>query len=299
MVRKKKLRGMMTIEITPFTSKGLLDERSYRRELDHIVNSGITAVIAGANISEGSQMPEHVLKHLYDVTLDQIDSRIPVGFGTLHDSLAVTIDLVKTAEDMGADFTMTPGGKGPKTPEQIFDWYSHIVARTDIPIMLYDSRMRVPLPVPTILKLVDEYSNIRYLKEEIDNARVYYLAEAGVLDKIDVFCGQEQYLMPHLQDGAVGGTNSVAIVAPKLTDAVFKAADEKNWTKAWIAFMNLWPVMMALYNPAYHGRGFKEALYMMGIFDSINFCNPREPLTAEEKASLRKTLLDAGIELVR
>jgi dihydrodipicolinate synthase/N-acetylneuraminate lyase len=105
--------------------------------------------------------------------------------------------------------------------------------------------------------------------------------------------------MPHLQDGAIGGTNSVAIVAPKLTNEVFKAAKEKNWTRAWTAFRELWPVMMTLYNPEYHGRAFKEALYMMGIFNTINFCDVRQPLSKEEKENLRKNLLNAGVQLIR
>lgn len=299
MVRKKKLEGMMTIEITPFTSDGLLDEESYIRELNHIVDSRITAVIAGANISEGWLMPDHVLKRLFQVTLDQINDRIPVGFGTLHNSLTGIIDLVKTAEDMGADFTMTPPCKGSLNPEKIYECYSKICSRTDIPLMLYDSIRFAPIPPETVLKLVNEFSNICYFKAEIDNSTVYHLAEKGILEKIDVFCGQEQYLMPHLQDGAIGGTNSVAIVAPKLTNAVFKAAKEKNWTRAWTAFRKLWPIMMTLYNPEYRGRAFKETLYMMGVFDTINFCDIRKPLLKEEKANLRENLLNAGVKLIR
>jgi 4-hydroxy-tetrahydrodipicolinate synthase len=300
MTRKKTLRGMATIAITPFTDKGQLDEQSYRRELSHIVKSGITGVIAGAYISEGSQMPDRMLKRVWEITLDEVKGNIPIGFGTLHESVAGVTDLVKTAADMGADFTMTPPGRGPMTDEKVYEYYGRIASETDILIMLYDSAFYVPLSVPVVLKLTSEFSNICYVKAEITNSTVYYLAEAGVLSKADVLCGQEQYLLPHLQDGAVGGVNSISIVAPRLTGAVFNAAKEKNWTKAWTAFRELWPVMMALYNPA-NGviPAFKEILYAMGIFDNVNVLTPRMKLSSEQKANLRKAVSEAGIELVR
>jgi dihydrodipicolinate synthase/N-acetylneuraminate lyase len=301
MARKKKLSGMMTIEITPFNKDGTFDEVSYKRELDHILKSGMKGMIAGGHISEGSQMPFRELMKVWKTTFDYINGKIPVGVGTLSDSLIGVTDLVKQAQDIGADFTMTPPGKGPLTPDQIYEFYSYIASKTDIPIMLYDSAFYVPLPPATIMKLVTEFSNFCYVKAEINVNSVFLMAEEGVLKKADVLCGQEQYLMPHLQDGAIGGTNSVSLVAPKLANAVFKAAEEKNWTLAWTEFRKLWPVMMALYNQKYGGwqRPFKETLHWMGIFDSVNFCSPVKPLTEEQKASLRKTMLDAGVELVR
>jgi len=299
LVQKKKLKGMICIEITPFNDKGELDKTSYIRELDHIVKSGITGIIAGGNISEGSQMPYQELMKLWKITIDHINGKIPVGVGTLAQSQVGVTALVKQAQDMGADFTMTPPGLGPMSPDQIYKSYSYIASRTDIPLMLYDSARYVPLPPLTALKLAEEFSNICYFKAEINAQTVFHLAEVGVTKKMGVMCGQERYLIHHLMDGAIGGTNSATIVAPELTSAVFKAAEEKNWTKAWNAFRELWPVMLALYNPGYGGAAFKEALYMMGIFDSINFCNLREPLNDAQKTSLKKSLMDANIKLVR
>lgn len=299
MVQKKKLKGMMAIEITPFTNDGKLDETSYKRLLDNILKSGITGMIAAGHISEGALMPESELKKLWKITLDHINGKIPVGFGTLRDSVVAITNLVKTAQDMGADFTMTPPGKGPLTIEQIMKNYDYICSKTDIPLMLYDSLFYVPLQAPVVSRLVDEHSNICYAKAERTLNDVHHLAEAGVLKKVDILCGSEPALLVHLKDGAAGMTLSVPLVVPKMMNAVYKAAEEKDWAKAWVAYEEVRPIIATLYNPNYGGVVFKDALYMMGIFDSVNYCNLRPPLTDEQKTSLRKVLQGAGVKLVR
>jgi dihydrodipicolinate synthase/N-acetylneuraminate lyase len=303
------LRGMMTIIRTPFNDAGEIDETSYRRELEHVVQSGITGVIAGANASQGFQLLDHALFRLWEITLDQINGRIPVGFGTLRDSANATLYLVKKAQEMGADFTMTPGagrshgvGSAPRiapTPDGMYDWYRHILDHTDIPMMLYDSLNHYPIPQPVVLKLADEYGSRLSYKAEIAPDSVFYIMETGVGDKITILSGQEQYLMPHLQDGAVGGTHSVSMVAPELNQRVFDAAEAKDWPRAWMAFRDLWPVILALYNKKYRGLAFPQTFYWMGIFDSVNLESPTKPLSPELQAQLRKTMVDAGIRLVR
>jgi hypothetical protein len=66
-----------------------------------------------------------------------------------------------------------------------------------------------------------------------------------------------------------------------------------------MAFMDLWPVILALYNKKYRQLAFHQTLYWMGIFDSVNLESPTEPLSPELQAQLRKTMTDAGVELVR
>ena len=70
---KKKVEGMVGIQLTPFKANGEVDEESYRRLVRYMLENGNRAIITMGGISESRDMIESQRKRVCEITVEEVD----------------------------------------------------------------------------------------------------------------------------------------------------------------------------------------------------------------------------------
>jgi len=300
---KSKVEGMVAIQLTPFKDDGEVDEESYRREVRYMLKNGVRAIVTMGSISESLYMTESQRKRVCEITVEEVKGKIPVIQGVIAESTHLAVKLAKDAEEVGADGIMVPYiGRNltrlSKINEQRMYNHFYTVANAvpELEVMLYDNPGYGEIPVHLIKRLAEDCSNIKYVKEQINVTKVTSIIKA-VGDKVGVFCGTDIHLVPWLQLGCIGGTNSTPCVIPMHVRKIYEAALAKDWDSVNENFFKCWPVIWAFYGQG--ERPYKHALYWLGIFDNPRFLDPLYKPSEEALRNTRKALIELGMKLIR
>jgi len=190
------------------------------------------------------------------------------------------------------------GRFGTKDEESLYSHFSTVAeAVPDLEITLYDAPYLTAIPVRVMKRLVDKYSNVKYVKTQVGVTKVTEIVEA-LGNRMGVFCGTDTFLVPWLQLGCIGGTNSTPVVIPTHVRKVFEAASQKEWNAVNENWFKCWPVIYSFYGQA-GARTYKHALHWLGIFDNPRYLDPNVKPTEEALQYTRKALLDLGMKLAR
>lgn len=304
----KKVEGMVPIQITPFDGKGNVDEKSYRRLVKYMVDNGVTAILTMGDISESRALTEAQKKRVCEITVEEVKGKVPVIQGVMTTSTNMQIKLAKDAAEAGADGLLVPytaalvmAGRTTSEDAMYSHFYKVANAVPDLDIMVYDSTMHGEISLDLFKKLAKNISNVKYAKETVSPTKVSRVVDA-LGERIGLFAGIDTFLVPWLQLGCVGGTNSTPNVIPMHARKIYEAALKKDWEEVNKNWFKCWPLIMSFYGygfPSTITLTYKHALYWLGVFDNVQFIDTDVPPSEEGLKATRKALVDLGMNLVR
>ncbi len=286
--------GSMTALVTPFRD-GELDEKSYRELIEWQITSGTDALIPCGTTGESATLSHEEHDRVVEICVDAVGGRVPVIAGAGSNSTAEALRLTRHAKDAGADgaLLITPYYNKP-TQEGLYQHYSHIAGKVDIPIVMYNvpSRTGTNLLPETVARLA-AIPNIVAVKEA--TADLYQVSKIVQLcgDRLAVISGDDFTVLPLLAVGGKGVISVVSNVAPADMAALVDSFFAGDLEKSRAMHDRLTPLAEAMFfetNPI----PVKTALEMMG---KIKF-EVRLPLTvmsAKNRDRLEKVLLAAGL----
>lgn len=73
--------SLITAMVTPFDAAGEVDESKLRPLVDHLINTGTTAIVAVGTTGESPTLTHDEKLRVFDATLKAVDGRIPVLAG--------------------------------------------------------------------------------------------------------------------------------------------------------------------------------------------------------------------------
>jgi 4-hydroxy-tetrahydrodipicolinate synthase len=202
--------------VTPFTEDGIDFEKLGELIEMHIEQYTDAIVICGTT-GEASTMTEDELKAAINYTVDKVAGRIPVIAGTGTNDTAKTIKRSKYAEEAGADALLVITPYYNKTTQKgLIEHFTAVADSVNIPIIIYNVPSRTGLNIlPETLKALCEYENIAAVKEASGNisqiAQIAYLCG----DKLEIYSGNDDQVVPLLSLGGKGVISVVANIAPK------------------------------------------------------------------------------------
>jgi 4-hydroxy-2-oxoglutarate aldolase len=208
-----------------------------------------------------------------------------------------TIQLVKKAATLGADVALliSPNCyKSKMDGPALTDYYTRVADASPIPVSIYNmpANTSVDMPADLIVKL-SQHPNIAGVKDSGGN-----LAKLGQIVKnarpgFQVLAGSAGFLYPALCVGAIGGVLALSNIAPQQCCNIldyFKHGKHEDARQLQLRMIAPNTAVTAQFGVP----GLKAAMEMVGMYGG----NPRSPLLPlgeEQKASLRKTLQEAGI----
>ena len=288
--------GAATALITPLTPDGV-DYPKMRELLEWQIAEGISALVICGTSGEGSTLSDEEHRAVLKFAKDVVGDRVPLIAGTGSNDTAYAISLTEFACEIGYDamLVVTPY-YNKATQNGLVQMFTAIADASTKPIILYNvpSRTGVNIEPATYAKLAD-HPMIAAIKEA--NSNIAKIVETMALcgDKLDLYSGNDDQIVPLLACGGKGVISVLSNVLPKKTQEMcekYFAGDVKGSFAMQADMFELIKALFCEVNPI----PVKAAMAAMGYCEDY----VRLPLTNMEPAHkqvLLQCMRDQGINV--
>ena len=279
-------RGAATAIVTPLNKDGI-DYEQFARLIEWQIAEGIDAIVAVGTTGEGSTLTDKEHKDAIKFCVEQVRGRVPVIAGTGSNDTQYAIDLTLYACEVGADamLLVTPY-YNKATQKGMIESFKAVADVSTKPCILYNVPSRTGCNLtPASVAVLAEHPNIVAIKEASGN--ISQIAEIAALagDKIDIYSGNDDQIVPILSLGGIGVISVLSNVMPKATSDMCKKFFDGDIAGARKLQLDLLPLVNALFcevNPI----PVKAAVSAMGYCENYL----RLPLTPMEKQNEEKLI---------
>lgn len=209
-------KGSGVAIITPFNENGI-DYEKLRELLEWHIKESTDAIIICGTTGEATTMTEQEKKDAIKFTVDVVNKRIPVIAGTGGNNTKTSIEMSLYAENVGVDGLLVITPYYNKTnAEGLIIHFKAINDAVKTPIILYNvpSRTNMNITPQTLLKLT-ELNNVVAIKEASGDMSQVAKMKALCGDKIDIYSGNDDQIIPVLSLGGIGVISVAANIIPK------------------------------------------------------------------------------------
>jgi 4-hydroxy-tetrahydrodipicolinate synthase len=287
------LEGVFPALVTPFDKEtGSVDEDAYRRLIQHALPN-VDGIVTSGTTGEFCYLTREEQRRLVEIGVEEADGR-PVIAGCGASSTQEAIKLARDAREAGASaalivtpYFLHPSDKG------VYQHFYDIATAVDLPIILYNipQVMDAYLPrtvvedladLPNVIGLKDSSGNLTYTMEVLEYAG----------DRIDVFVGHDEVVLPALAGGVSGMILASAQVYPEVWQEVIRLVEAGQVEKARARQRQVQKLSRIFCR---HGGAVavKAALKMMGL----DMGPPRKPLKSVGGGLIHETRAEIQLEM--
>jgi 4-hydroxy-tetrahydrodipicolinate synthase len=208
-------KGSGVAIITPFNERGV-DLKKLEELIEWHINSKTDAIVVCGTTGEASTMTEQERKETIKFVVDVVNKRIPVIAGTGSNNTAASISMSQWAEKIGVDGLLVITPYYNKTTQKgLVEHFKAIASSVTAPIIIYNVPSRTGLNINphTLLKLC-EVENIVAVKEASGDISQIALIKALCGDRLDIYSGNDDQVIPILSLGAIGVISVIANIIP-------------------------------------------------------------------------------------
>lgn len=245
----KKWFGVCVVVCTPFSENEELDEETLRRHIRFLLDAGVHGIIPTGSTSEFASLSETERKRVVDITIDEVNGRVPVVVGTAAVSTRDTIMYSQYAEKAGADGVMiVPPYYCHPTEREIYQHYKAVAESIHLPIMLYNNPWTSGVDMqPALVARLTKIENVTYIKESSGDMRRVSEIMRFCGDKMTIFCGADNLALEMFAMGVQGWVAAPANAIPKQCVELYElAAVKKDLEKARELYFKMLPFFTAL-----------------------------------------------------
>ena len=252
--------------VTPMNADGSINYEQFGKNIDFQIENGTDAIIVCGTTGESSTMTDEEHIECIRYCVKRTAKRVPVIAGTGSNDTAYAVALSKEAEAAGVDALLVVTPYYNKASQRgLVAHFTAIADAVNIPIILYNipGRTGVSMAVDTI-KTLSEHKNICAVKEASGNISFAAKLIAACGDKIDVYSGNDDMIVPLMSLGAKGVVSVLSNVMPKETHDMCKLCFDGDFRAAAQKQMEYFPFIKALFcevNPI----PIKTAMNLMGL----------------------------------
>ena len=276
--------GAATAIITPFQN-GKVDYDAFARLLEWQIEKGIDALVVCGTTGEASTLTDEEHREVIRFAVEKVAHRVPVIAGTGSNDTDYAIDLTRYAGEVGADAVLlvTPY-YNKATQNGLYESFKATADASTVPCILYNvpSRTGCNLLPATVARL-SEHPNIVAIKEASGN--ISQIAELAALvgDKMDIYSGNDDQILPILALGGKGVISVLSNPMPTETAELCRRFFEGDLAGARKLQLDLLPFVNALFSEV-NPIPVKAAMAKMGFGEN----SLRLPLTPMEEANEKK-----------
>ena len=296
MTNRTVFTGAATAIITPLTPEGI-DFQRYGAMIDWQIEQGIDAIVAVGTTGEGSTLTDEEHRAAIKFCVERVAGRVPVIAGTGSNDTAYSVELSRYAASVGADamLLVTPY-YNKATQKGMYACSVAVADAIDKPCILYNVPGRTGCNMlPKTVAALAEHPNIVAIKEASGN--ISQIAEIAALvgDKMDIYSGNDDQIVPVLSLGGKGVISVLSNILPAETSLMCKRffeGDVAGARRMQLDYLELVNALFCEVNPI----PVKAACAAMGFCDDYL----RLPLTSMEdanKQNLLRLMRKAGIEV--
>ena len=299
MVLIMAFRGVFPILATPFDERENLDLESFNRMIRFMVKLGVEGITILGVLGESNRLLDREREALIKTAVAAAEKKIAIIVGTSHSGTLAARDLSQKAESLGADAVMvTPHSEATPNDQRVFDYFQRIAAGINIPIVAQDhpASTGVHMPVPLLLRLINEIPSIACIKEEA----------LPTPPKISaLLAGMKERRVPILTGlGALYGGFDLArgssgfntgFVFPEVLQAMVKHAGLGNMKRANEIYQRYLPLIVFEQQPGVAIR--KEILRLRGLISTSNVRHPGANIDAATAQQLKDLIAETFADI--
>ena len=219
-------KGAGVAIVTPMNADESVNYEKLQQLLEEQIAGGTDAVIICGTTGESSCLTVEEHLDVIKACIEYVDHRIPVIAGTGSNCTRDAIHMSKEAEQMGADglLCVTPY-YNKATQKGLIEHYTKISDAVHTPIILYNvpSRTGGNRQPETIAYRAKNTENVRAVKAASGNISQIAKVKALAGDKIDLYSGNDDQIVPILSLGGIGVISVLSNVAPRQTHEICQA----------------------------------------------------------------------------
>ena len=288
------LKGCGTALVTPFTAGGDIDEPSLRALIDWQIAEGIHFLVPCGSTGEAVTMTPQEHRRVVEITVEQVNRRVPVVAGAGSNDTAKAVALSKEMKLAGATHLLHVSPMYNKPPQRgIIEHFKRVADATDLPIIVYNvpGRTGSNIEAQTTLALA-RHPNVVAVKEASGNmAQITDILRDRPKD-FAVLSGDDEMTLGVMTAGGEGVISVISNATPRGMAQLCKAALDGDFAGARELHFQLLPWMRAAFvesNPI----PVKAAMHLLGRMEN----RLRLPLVAvadKHMETIRDALQTAG-----
>ncbi len=285
---------------------GSLDSISYKRNLNRLIEAGVNGLFVLGSSGEGAFVTSAERERILTDTVSEVRGRVPILVGAIDTQTQRVVEHIKASEkfDIDAIVATAPfyalGGT-----DQVEKHFRLLHEATTLPIFAYDIPVCVhtKLPVDLMVQLGKDgvLAGVKDSSGDDVGFRKLVIANRRAGHPLRLFTGHEVVVDGAYLAGADGSVPGLANIDPHGYVRQWRSAQSGDWEQVrdeQDRLADLMDVAMIATSISGFGAGvggFKEALKIMGVFDSAKMPDPVAQLTEDESKQIRKILDKAGL----
>ncbi len=281
--------------VTPFNEDKSVDYNSLEKMIDYQINNGTDAIIICGTTGEASTLTDDEQVDTVKCCVDAVGGRVPVIAGSGSNDTRHGCELCRRIEKTGADGLLIVTPYYNKTTQKgLVEYYTAMAGSVNIPVIMYSVASRTGLNIaPSTVKELEKVDNIIGIKEASGN--ISQVAEIVALcgDRMDIYSGNDDQVLPILSLGGKGVISVLANVAPQDTHdmvAKFLSGDVEGARKIQLKAIELIKALFIEVNPI----PVKAALNMMNM-NAGGYRGPLTTMVESNYAVLEKAMKNYGL----
>ena len=223
-----ELKGLFVALVTPFDSKGALDEDGLRSNIEYLIERGVAGIVPCGTTGESATLSWEEHNEVVRIALDQAKKRVVVIAGAGSNNTRESIEAARHAKENGADaiLCITPYYNKP-TQEGLFRHFEAITKEVDIPVVAYNvpGRTGVNMLPQTVERLCD-LSSIVAIKEASGDILQVSEIHSRCGDRLTILSGDDALTMPLIACGGKGVISVVGNFVPEWMNKLVTASLE-------------------------------------------------------------------------
>ena len=289
-------QGAATAIITPMNKDGV-DYPAFKKLIEWQIGKGIDALVICGTTGESSTLTDEEHRQVLKFALEVSAGRVPMIAGTGSNDVAYAIDLTKYACEIGYDAMLVVTPYYNKTTQNgLVAMFTAIADASTKPISLYNvpSRTGVNIEPATYAKLAD-HPMIRAIKEAGGNISKIVETAALVGDKLDIYSGNDDQIVPIMACGGKGVISVLSNVLPAETSEMCHKVLSGDIAGAMELQKKYLPLTNALFSEV-NPLPVKAAMAAMGFCENI-LRLPLVPMEEAHRSVLLERMRALGVEV--
>ena len=297
MKKNSIFQGAATALVTPMTAEGMVDYEAFARLINWQIESGIDALVICGTTGEASTLTDEEHCQVLKFALEVAGGRVPMIAGTGSNDTAHAIWMTQYACEIGYDAMLVVTPYYNKTTQRgLIAMFTAIADASTKPLILYNVPGRTGVNIePATYAALADHPNIAAIKEAGGNISKIVETAALVGDKLDIYSGNDDQIVPIMACGGKGVISVLSNVLPGETSKMCKLFFEGDVAGAMELQKKYLPLTNALFcevNPI----PAKAAMAAMGYGENV-LRLPLVPMEKNHEEMLLQRMRDVGVNV--
>jgi 4-hydroxy-tetrahydrodipicolinate synthase len=288
--------GVIPPLVTPFDEAGRIDREIFRREVRHMIASGVHGLSPGGSTGEGASLTDEDLASLIAIIKEENSANLPIVAGVIRTSTHAAVTTALAAKAAGATALMvTPVFYNVLVPDARgnTEFYRAVAEASGLPVIVYNVVPQNEISSELFGSLLD-IPGVVGIKQSLGGIMACYDQILANGSRGLVYSATDEMIASTFSLGADGAISAILSLFPRRCVRMWDLVKAGRHDEARQLQDEIYPLWKVVRGPQFPAR-MKAALKIMGR-DCGMARSPMSEVSEAQIATMRSLLAMAGDE---